>query len=148
MTNIKTFREFINESLNERSTFKKMISKAKRVFSGEEKVFIAPLLKGIKEFKGDLYKEYKLFVDYDEGAVYYEGKVEKIGNIDSISIPEELYGDAHKMIQKYSKDMQVEEDDENKFYLFVTGIGKESDIKDFVKEELHNVEYSTTKWDF
>jgi len=145
---MKTFSEYINEGLNERSTFKKMISKAKRVFSGEEKVFIAPLLRGIKEFRGDLYKEYKLFVDYDESVVYYEGKVEKIGNINSISIPEDLYDDAHRLVRKYSKDMQVEEDDKNKFYLFVTGIGKESDIKDFIKEELHDVEYATTKWNF
>ena len=141
---MKTFKEFINE----RSFFDKLKASAKRVFSGgEEKTFIAPLLKGTKPFKGDEYKEYKLFVDYTEGAVYYKNKEVDSDNLNSFSLPSELLDEAHKLVLKYEKKLTIEEDDKNKFYLFVTGIGKESDIKDFCKEVLGGVDYKTTKWD-
>ena len=140
---METFKEFISE----RSFLDKLKSMAKRVFSGEEKTFIAPLLKGTKAFKGDEYEEFKLFVDYSEGAVYYKNKEMDINNLDSFSLPKKLTRGAHELVVKYEKNITIEEDDKNKFYLFVTGIGKESDIKDFCKEVLGGVDYISTKWE-
>jgi hypothetical protein len=140
------FREYIE--ITEKSLLKKMYAAAKRVFSGGENEFIAPLLKGVKPFKGDSYKEYKLFVDYTEVAVYYDDKIVDRKKMDTMSVPEKLKDDAHKMVLKYGDKMQVDEDNENKFYLFVSGIGKESDIKDFVKENLKNVDYISQPWEF
>ncbi len=140
-----TFKEYVNEK---KTFFQRIKQKAKRVFSGGEKQFIAPYLKDTKPFKGDEYEEYGLFVDYGEAVIYYDKKEEDYKNIDSMSINKKLLPEAHHMIKKYNYKIKVEEDEKNKFYFFVTGIGKESDIKDFVKEVLDGIDYAAVKWEF